>query len=124
GLKGVEPMIRAWGVLCAGLCLLAAGSVRAEERPIVRTYQVGDIVTADPLKKDVGDELVQKILKTIGPGPSWAVNGGEGRVEYHPLGTALVIKQTREVHMRIAELLADLRKWQKQAAGAKSDDTR
>jgi type II secretory pathway component GspD/PulD (secretin) len=56
-------------------------------------------------------ELIRLITSTIKP-DSWAEMGGEGTIEYYPLGMALVINQSPEVIEEVERLLESLRKLQ------------
>ena len=56
-------------------------------------------------------ELIRLITTTIKP-DSWAALGGEGTIEYFPLGMALVINQSPEVIEEVERLLESLRKLQ------------
>ena len=56
-------------------------------------------------------ELIRLITTTIKP-DSWMQNGGEGTIEYFPLGLALVINQSPEVIEEVERLLESLRKLQ------------
>ncbi|HVK13692.1 MAG TPA: hypothetical protein VM597_33405 [Gemmataceae bacterium] len=56
-------------------------------------------------------ELIRLITSTIKP-DSWRDMGGEGSVEYFPLGLALVINQSPEVIEEVERLLESLRKVQ------------
>jgi hypothetical protein len=51
-------------------------------------------------------DIIRVLTNTV-DASTWVENGGEGRVE--PLGTALVVWQTRAVHDRIMQLLDGLR---------------
>lgn len=56
-------------------------------------------------------ELIRLITTTIKP-DSWAQQGGEGTIEYYPLGLAMVINQSPEVIEEVERLLESLRKLQ------------
>src|SRR5262249_24117087 len=56
-------------------------------------------------------ELIRLITGTIKP-DSWKDSGGEGSIEYYPLGMALVINQSPEVIEEVERLLESLRKLQ------------
>ena len=56
-------------------------------------------------------ELIRLITTTIKP-DSWGDMGGEGTIEYFPLGMALVINQSPEVIEEVERLLESLRKLQ------------
>ncbi len=55
--------------------------------------------------------VVNLIENTIAPN-SWERAGGEGRIQYFPLGHALVISQVQEVQEEVFELLKALRRLQ------------
>jgi type II secretory pathway component GspD/PulD (secretin) len=55
--------------------------------------------------------LIRLITTTIKP-DSWMQNGGEGTIEYFPLGLAMVINQSPEVIEEVERLLESLRKLQ------------
>jgi type II secretory pathway component GspD/PulD (secretin) len=75
-----------------------------EDRPCVKDNHPAPGITIE-------DKLIQTITSTVAP-RSWQVMGGRGTIEYFPLGMALVVNQTPEVHEQIAELLAALRRLQ------------
>lgn len=56
-------------------------------------------------------ELIRLITQTIKP-DSWQAMGGEGTIEYYPLGLALVINQSPEVIEEVERLLESLRRLQ------------
>lgn len=53
--------------------------------------------------------LIDLIQATIAPS-SWDVNGGQGSIVYWPLGQALVVRQTSEVHEQLGGAVGRLRK--------------
>lgn len=99
---------------------------------VTRTYQVVDLVVpidagpstnllrvanndnAKPERKR-GDtleaQLIKLITNSVAP-HSWSSVGGPGMIDYFPLGMALVINQTPEVHEQIVEFLTALRRLQ------------
>lgn len=56
-------------------------------------------------------ELIRLITTTIRP-DSWAQLGGDGTIEYYPIGMALVVNQSPEVIEEVERLLESLRKLQ------------
>lgn len=54
-------------------------------------------------------DLIDLIQTTIAPS-SWDVNGGPGSIVYWPLGQALVVRQTSEVHEDLGGVVGRLRK--------------
>jgi hypothetical protein len=91
------------------------------ERLVTRTYPVADLVVPinmDPASGEPFDEkqtqeakLMQLILDTVAP-DSWVDRGGQGTVQYYPLGLALVVTQTAANHEEIRDLLTALRRLQ------------
>jgi type II secretory pathway component GspD/PulD (secretin) len=67
--------------------------------------------TCQAAQKTEEDKLIRLIQRTIAPG-SWSDEGGPATLEYYPLGGSLVVKQTAEVHGKIAKMLAELRREQ------------
>lgn len=57
---------------------------------------------------DHGQELLELIQDTIKP-ESWDARGGLGTIKYWPMGHAMVVRQTGEVHEQLGRLLMDLR---------------
>src|SRR5262249_17299517 len=59
----------------------------------------------------IEDLLIKLITNTIAP-QSWSDVGGQGTIQYFPLGLALVVNQTPDIQEQIADLLAALRRLQ------------
>jgi type II secretory pathway component GspD/PulD (secretin) len=59
------------------------------------------------------NELIKLITNTVAP-QTWDSMGGQGSINYYPLGMALVINQTPDIQEQIADLLAALRRLQDQ----------
>jgi type II secretory pathway component GspD/PulD (secretin) len=57
------------------------------------------------------EALIKLITSTIAP-QSWSDVGGQGTVQYFPLGLALVINQTLDIQEQVQDLLAALRRLQ------------
>jgi type II secretory pathway component GspD/PulD (secretin) len=55
--------------------------------------------------------LIELIQKSIAPN-SWSDVGGQGTIQYFPLGMALVVNQTQEVQEEVQALLQSLRRLQ------------
>jgi hypothetical protein len=102
----------------------------ARGKLVQRTYAVADLVvpipnygTAFPSnpaatapatpseQKTDEQQLIRCIVNTIAPN-QWREAGGPGTIEYFPLGMALVVNQTTDVHEQVAELLDALRRLQ------------
>ena len=60
----------------------------------------------------IQEAVLRKLIqKTVAP-TTWSDKGGNGTIEYYPIGMALVVLQTAGVHEQIADLLASLRRTQ------------
>jgi hypothetical protein len=59
--------------------------------------------------EDHGEELVELIQQVIAP-QSWDVNGGPGVALYFRPLRVLVIRQTAEIHGRLADVAGQLRR--------------
>jgi type II secretory pathway component GspD/PulD (secretin) len=70
-------------------------------------------VTKETPKGTLEDVLIKLVTNTIAP-QSWASVGGQGTIDFYPLGMALVINQTPDIQEQVAELLAALRRLQDQ----------
>jgi type II secretory pathway component GspD/PulD (secretin)/tetratricopeptide (TPR) repeat protein len=70
-------------------------------------------VTVDNPKGTLQEVLIKLITNTIAP-QTWASVGGQGTIDYYPLGMALVINQTPDIQEQVAELLSALRRLQDQ----------
>lgn len=97
-------------------CLMITTPEDAESQLETRVYPVLDLVTTgaaglrpseDDQKRDY-DALINVILSTIQP-DSWDDVGGPGAVDALDNAGALVISQTRDVHLQIEGLFAALR---------------
>ncbi len=60
----------------------------------------------------LAEKLLWVITNTIRP-RSWSATGGDGTIDYFPNGQALVVKQTPDVHEKVADLLDALRRQRK-----------
>ena len=86
----------------------------ADESCLVKVYDVGDLVVCqdeDGRLWDDYDSLIDTITFTVAP-HTWAeTTGGPGSFEGHTFASAkvLVIRQTRQVHLEIAQLLDTIR---------------
>src|SRR5207237_1489048 len=64
-----------------------------------------------PPERTIEDTLIATIKNTVAP-QTWSDRGGRGTMDYFPLGMALVVNQTADVHEQVAELLTALRRLQ------------
>ncbi len=94
----------------ATVCGFIAASVADAQQLIRVTYPVSDIVSGEEHLKT----LVNTLTKTIAPA-SWQERGGPGDWQFFPLGKALVINQTQEIHEAIQIMLARLRQGEEEA---------
>src|SRR5262249_9223996 len=84
----------------------------APEPPCAQKAAPGCTGKSDVVKPaTLEDRLIKVITDTIAP-DSWSTTGGAGTIDYYPLGMALVILQTPDVHEQVAELLESLRRLQ------------
>lgn len=125
----MRPRTSRLGLLAAALlaCTVVVPSRAQEakrEELSSRTYSVADLIaprrntTEQPRCKDQckqpntkHKELIDLIVMSVAPG-SWMGMGGEGTIQFFPLGLALVVNQTQEVHEEVSALLAALRRLQ------------
>jgi type II secretory pathway component GspD/PulD (secretin) len=70
-------------------------------------------VTKENPRGTTEDVLIKLITNTIAP-QSWTTVGGQGTIDFFPLGMALVINQTPDIQEQVAELLSALRRLQDQ----------
>jgi RNA polymerase sigma factor (sigma-70 family) len=81
----------------------------ANERKVRCVYPVGDLVLPlTPDEKRLADNLIQVITGTVEP-KSWAVQGGEGAIDYLAASQSLVVTHVAAVQRQIEELLEELR---------------
>ena len=94
--------------------LLITTAAAVKERPVVRVYNVADLVLpSEPLREATqlgqpagSNALVDLIERSVDP-PSWPENGGSGSISM--IGFDLVVSQTPSDHQKIAQLLAALK---------------
>jgi hypothetical protein len=100
------------------ICLSAAHVADAQQQKakLIRvTYPVAELVTPIPGRAGAEnhDRLVQSLMdvvtNTVAPA-TWRDAGGQGSAQYFPLGQAIVVNQTAEVHTEVARLLEQLHK--------------
>ena len=131
--------VRATALLAAGVLSAAAARAqspcaaplpvsRPQERTMVATYQVADLVVpVEPFGTAPGnpekpgktakkaatqeERLTRLIQDSIAPA-SWASRGGVGTIDYFPMTMTLVVNQTLVIQEQIADLLAHLRREQ------------
>jgi type II secretory pathway component GspD/PulD (secretin) len=70
-------------------------------------------VTKQNPKGTMQEELIRLITSTVAP-LSWRDVGGQGTIEFYPLGMALVINQTPDIQEQVADLLGALRRLEDQ----------
>src|SRR5262249_1738692 len=76
-----------------------------------RNSTLGGPPHAKPTGQSIEQELISLITNTVAP-ESWDGVGGQGHIQFFPLGMALVVNQAQEVQEDVATLLAALRKLQ------------
>jgi type II secretory pathway component GspD/PulD (secretin) len=70
-------------------------------------------VTKENPKGTIQEDLIRLIMNVIAP-TTWREVGGQGTIDYYPLGMALVITQTPDIQEQVADLLGALRRLQDQ----------
>jgi type II secretory pathway component GspD/PulD (secretin) len=70
-------------------------------------------VTKEMPKNTLEEMLIKLITGTVAP-QSWASVGGQGTIDFYPLGMALVINQTPDIQEQVSDLLQALRRLQDQ----------
>ncbi len=98
-----------------------AAEVRATKatptgQPMARTYGVGDLIIPLPKAgeqaptppKTLEAQLIKSITAAVSP-KSWKANGGAATLEYFPLGLALVVYATPDVHEALEKYLDGVR---------------
>jgi type II secretory pathway component GspD/PulD (secretin)/tetratricopeptide (TPR) repeat protein len=70
-------------------------------------------ITKQNPKGTLQEELIRLIMNTIAP-QTWRDMGGQGTIDYYPLGGALVVTQTPDIQEQVADLLGALRRLQDQ----------
>ncbi|MCI0380797.1 MAG: hypothetical protein L0215_24705 [Gemmataceae bacterium] len=83
------------------------------EVPVMPGPRTGDPVPFPRKLAETTEEakLMRLLANSIAP-KTWSEAGGSGTIQYFPLGMALVISQTPEVHAEIQAMLAALRRLQ------------
>lgn len=84
-----------------------------DRKMVVQTYDVRDLIAQGLARsrsrlssEKVTQELVSTIQETVAP-ESWQATGGMGGIR--PVGSTLVVNQSRRVHRQMADLLRSLR---------------
>jgi hypothetical protein len=123
--------LTAIALLLVGFVLPASAAPRAAEKLVSVSYSVADLVVPindcpaidltktntdtppcrPPSPTTSEERLIRAITHHIRP-KSWTDRGGQGTIQYFPLGMSLVIKQTASVHKEIAAFFAALRRQQ------------
>jgi RNA polymerase sigma factor (sigma-70 family) len=87
--------------------------VGQREHLLTKVIPVGDLIF-DREKKNREEVLIRLITQVVEP-PTWASMGGNGNIEFFPLGESLVVKQSPVVLEQIEALLAGLRAFNEKA---------
>jgi type II secretory pathway component GspD/PulD (secretin) len=74
---------------------------------------VTPVITKENPKGTMQEDLMRLIMSAIAP-TTWRDVGGQGTIEFYPLGMALVITQTPDIQEQVADLLGALRRLQDQ----------
>ncbi|MFO0807921.1 MAG: hypothetical protein U0746_04795 [Gemmataceae bacterium] len=101
---------------CPDACRVAPPMMATEKKPGMAPGSCPEVCRVAPAPtapKTMHRELVQLIVNTVAP-DTWTTAGGEGTIEFHAIGLALVVRQKPAVHQQIVDLLASLRRLQDQ----------
>lgn len=99
----------------------STGNRCCENATVTKAYHVADLVIPVPTvgatptdkPKTMERELIRKITTAVEP-KSWLSAGGEGTIDYFPIGMALVVKGTPDVQAAVGRYLDAVRKMQDQ----------
>jgi hypothetical protein len=94
---------------CCSACSKQAGK---QTDTLTRIHQCEDL-----LDHGCPDSIIDLILNHIRPA-AWSRTGGNGTIDYYPLGKSLVVTQTADIQEQIAEFLQALRRVAKHDAAA------
>lgn len=98
--------------------LLITTPEEAESESKIRVYPVTDLVQiGDATDTPDYDSLIRTIITSVEP-DKWSDVGGAGMIEPFPLSAVLVIAQTDQIHQKVENLLAALRRAQSPVAHA------
>lgn len=119
GLIRRATLLAVLTVLVRTMTADAVAPMPPDAEPLVhRVYPVADLivpnraVTASQSEVKTLEKRLMALLQTSVAPESWQTAGGTGRVDYYPLGMALVVRQTAARHAEIQDLLAALRRLQ------------
>jgi len=103
-------------VLIEDEVLKVTSKQRAAGRQTVVAYRVAEFVGQGADGQADFDELISLITTVVEP-DSWQEVGGNGSVAANLPTSALVVRQTQDVHEQIQQLLSALRNWTETAGG-------
>jgi Flp pilus assembly secretin CpaC len=109
GIGGVAPWLGGANALAGGTDVSRTNYTSGS---LAGNGQAPKVTTENP-KGTMEDALIKMITNVIAP-QSWDTVGGQGHIEYYPLGGGLVITQTPDIQEQVAELLTALRRLQDQ----------
>lgn len=95
----------------AGNMTSMSGAAMTSQRPATLANVNGVYMPANATPPTMENQLIKLITNTVAP-QRWSDMGGEGTIDYYPLGMALVINITEDIQEQIAELLQTLRRLQ------------
>ncbi|HEX4132370.1 MAG TPA: hypothetical protein VHZ24_20235 [Pirellulales bacterium] len=113
------PAELTWLARGDGSILITTRTV-ADLTTVVRVYPVRDLVEFEFPTYVTEDycTLIDAITGSVVP-QTWSDVGGAGSIKQFPLGSALIVSQTREVHEQVENLLAMLRQARDVQGGAR-----
>lgn len=96
-------------------CCAQRPTACCKSKLVTRTYSVGELITpttgtAWTCSSCTPEEWLTRLVCRVVAPHAWSEMGGMGTIEYYPLGKALVVRQSPEIHEQIDELLTALRR--------------
>lgn len=79
---------------------------KAKEMLVVRSYYIGDIILGaggNPVQAmQTVNQIIEMVQNSV-DAASWRANGGSGSITFSPASMSLIIRQSAEVHAKLAE---------------------
>jgi hypothetical protein len=106
----VRARLKAWAVRLEHTALQKPNATAVPPQVLAQQAPpgAGQQPTATQPPADHSRELLEVIQDTIAP-DTWDVRGGPGVIRFWPPGSALIVRQTGDVHEQLGRLLGDLR---------------
>jgi hypothetical protein len=91
--------------------IVVTTKAKARGKVMMKAYNVADLLACKAAKCKTPEDLIKLVTDTVEPF-SWQANGGEGTIDFFPLGRALVVRQTAGVQEQVGDILEVLRRLQ------------